>query len=438
MNVPSSKPVPPALADCLGAWIESNQAGPAWLAARRRAAWDAFLETGIPTRKTEAWKYTDVSPAILPAWTFTAPDVRGHSITRALAPLLHAADLNVVFLDGMYCPDLSNPQSDDAIAVTSLRSPLFGSSLAALLERPDGPIEAPFAAFNRAVWRDGVALSVNAGAVVRRRIHLLMLHAGASGNTLITPRLYIQAGTQSESQIAITYASLSSPCCLNVPCVDVDVADGARLTLCQTQSLNRDSFHIGSTRIHLGRDSVLHTLDAAFGGALSRQNLTVSLDGSGIDAVLNGLYTLRGAQHADFHTIIEHRHPSSRSRQVYKGILDGRATAVFNGAVRVSRGASGTDGYQLNRTLLRSPDAKVFTKPELEIANDDVRCTHGATVGQLDPRQLFYLQSRGISADDARNLLARGFVEDILFSLSFPRQREDLDRELDCFFKGEG
>jgi Fe-S cluster assembly protein SufD len=437
MNAPPSKPIPPLLVNRLGNWVESGHAGPLWLTDRRRAALDAFVQNGLPTRKTETWKYNDINPVVQPEWNFPPLDAHRHASGNALAPLLHADDLNIVFINGIYSPDLSNAQGEEAIAVTSLRSPLLGSVLEALLDRPDAAIEAPFAALNRAAWRDGIALSVNADAVVRRRIHLLMLHEGDTANALITPRLYLRAGMRSESFIAITYASSSGQRCLNVPCIDIDLDDAARLTLCQTQVLNRASFHIGATRIHLGRDSVLHSLDAAFGAAFSRHNLTVAIDGSGSEAVLNGIYTMRGTQQTDVHSIIEHRLPNSRSRQVYKGILDGQATAVFNGAVRVSPGACGTDGYQLNRTLLRSPDARIFTKPELEIANDDVRCTHGATVGQLDPQQVFYLQSRGIAADDARNLLARGFVEDILFALTSRRQREMLDRELDLFFDGD-
>jgi len=436
MNMPA-RPIPELLANRLGNWIDSGHAGPEWLLDQRRAALARLLLDGLPTRKTEDWKYTDTGTITAREWNFPALDAHCRLTGQKHPSLLQADDLNVVFVNGIFCPTLSNSENEDTLEVVSLRSPLAAALLETSLDRRDSPIEIPFTTINRAGWRDGMAMSIAPGARPPRRIHLLMLHDGDTENALLTPRIVIRAGAQSEATVAITHASLSPQSCLNVPCIDVDIADGARLQLYQTQSLNSESFHVGALRIALGRDSSLQSLEAAFGAALSRQNLTVTFNAPGGEAVLNGIYTIDGDRLADFHTVIEHGHPHCRSRQVYKGILDQRATAVFNGAVHVAPHACGTDGYQLNRTLLRSPQARVFTKPELRIDNDDVRCTHGATVGQLDPRQIFYLQSRGIDLQQARNILARGFVEDLLFAVSSPRQREALDLCLDRYFNGE-
>jgi len=437
MNSPA-KPIPAILANRLGNWIDSGHAGPEWLLGQRRAALDELLRSGLPTRKTEDWKYTDTSAITDREWNYPPLDevcmVTGQ---RHTPELLHADELNIVLVNGLFCPALSNTDSEETIEVLPLRSPLAEPLLEAALARQDAAIELPFSTLNRAGWRDGVALTIAPGKHPPARIHFLLQHDGDTQHALITPRLVIRAGAGSDATVAITHASCSRETCLSVPCIDVDIADGARLQLYQTQSLNKASYHAGAMRITLGRDSSLKSFEAAFGAALARQNLTVTFNAPGSEAMLGGIYTLDGDRLCDYHTAIVHRQPNCRSRQVYKGILDERATSVFNGAVQVSPGASGTDGYQLNRTLLRSPQARVFTKPELRIDNDDVRCTHGASVGQLDPRQLFYLQSRGIGPQQARDILARAFVEDLLFAIDSPRQRETLDRCLDRHFNGE-
>ncbi len=436
MNTPA-KAIPGPLANRLGNWIDSGHAGPEWLLDQRRGALEALLRNGLPTRKTEDWKYTDTSVITDREWSYPPLEADCVDLGHKLAPdLLHADDLNIVLVNGIYSPALSTIDHEDTIEVVSLRSPLAEPLLETALAVPDAPIEQPFSTLNRTGWRDGLALTIAPGKHPPVRIHVLLLHAGDTENALITPRLVIRAGTAADATVAITHASCSREICLNVPCIDVDIADGARLRLYQTQSLNHASFHVGSLRVTLGRDSALQSLEAAFGAALARQNLAVTFNAPGSEAMLSGIYTLNGERWCDFHTAIVHRLPDCRSRQVYKGILDDRATAVFNGAVQVARHASGTDGYQLNRTLLRSPQARVFTKPELRIDNDDVRCTHGATIGQLDPRQLFYLQSRGIDPQQACDILARGFIEDLLFGVDSPHQRETLDRCLDGFFNG--
>lgn len=438
MNTPA-KAIPAILANRLGNWIDSGHAGPEWLLGQRRAALELLLRNGLPTRKTEDWKYTDTSAITDREWNYPPLDedcmVTGHR--HHPLEMLHADELNIVLVNGLFCPALSNIDNEETIELLPLRSPLAESLLEAALAQPDAPMELPFSTLNRAGWRDGVALTIAPGKHPPARVQVLLLHDGDTPNALITPRLVIRAGAGSDATVAITHASSSRETCLNVPCIDVDIADGARLQLYQTHSLNKASYHAGTLRIALGRDSSLKSFEAAFGAALARQNLTVTFDAPGGEATLSGIYTLDGDRLCDFHTAIVHRQPNCRSRQVYKGILDERSTAVFNGAVQVAPGASGTDGYQLNRTLLRSPQARVFTKPELRIDNDDVRCTHGASVGQLDPRQLFYLQSRGIGPQQARDILARGFVEDLLFAIDSPRQREELDRCLNRHFNGE-
>jgi len=227
---------------------------------------------------------------------------------------------------------------------------------------------------------------------------------------------------------------LSDAACLHLPRVMVSADSESNLAISQAQLLNTQSWQLATSRVELQRDAHVAHLEAGLGAALARHDLTAVLLESGARVELNGLYALDGKRHADFHTLIEHRQPNCSSRQVYKGILAGKAAGVFNGAVRVFPGASGTDGYQLNKALLMSREAQMFSKPELLIDNDDVKCSHGATIGQINPQELFYLQSRGIPEAQARHMLARGFVEDIMFQQGDDRLRADLDGALDRYF----
>lgn len=399
---------------------------PAWLAARREWAFARLSADGFPTRFVEEWKYTDVTPLAerklaLPA---DAGAARG---PLPAVPFWHADDLNVVFVDGRYAPEWSNAGATGEVELVPL---------AALAADPETapPDVLVSALLNAAFLGDGVQVRIPAGRRLARRIHFLLLHAGETPDLLLAPWISVAAGAAAEARVAITALSISAAPCLHVPRTLVSAAAGAQLALSQTQVLNVGSWQLGTTRIELCRDSRVTHLDAALGSALGRHDLSARLLESGSEVELNGMYALRERRHTDFHTLIEHCQPNCRSRQVYKGILDGRAAAVFNGAVRVHPGASGTDGYQLNRALLMSRDAQVFSKPELLIDNDDVKCSHGATIGQIDAQELFYLQSRGIPESQARHMLARAFVEDILFRQSDARERADLDALLDRYF----
>jgi Fe-S cluster assembly protein SufD len=254
----------------------------------------------------------------------------------------------------------------------------------------------------------------------------------------VTPRLVIDIGDLAEVQLAVTHASLQDGTVLNNGVVNIDVGSGAQVEFCHTQALSQAAYHVCTTRIRQQQDSALHALDVATGAALSRHDLSVSLEGPGSSVVLDGIMAARQRQVLDAHTTIEHMHPHCKSRQLYKSILDDRSSTVFNGLVRAHPGAMGTDGEQMNRNLLLSTKARANTKPELQIANDDVRCTHGATVGQISEQELFYLESRGIEPSMAREMLARGFVEEVLYRLDDTRRHADLHALLDRYFEQTG
>lgn len=399
---------------------------PDWLATRRSWAVDHLRQNGLPTRFVEEWKYTDISPLsertlVLPAET----DPRGAPPVGL--PFWHEDDLNVVFVDGRFAPEWSNAGQSDEIQLVRLD------------ELATDPEPAPSdvltsALLNSAFRCDGVLVRIPARRRLERRIHFLLLHASETPDAILAPWLAVAAEEAAEARIAITALSISESPCLHVPRVLLTAAAGAQLVVSQSQVLNDRSWQLGTTRIEQRRDSRVTHLEAAFGAALARHDLAAVLLESGAEVELNGLYVQRKRRHVDFHTWIEHRQPDCRSRQVYKGIVDDRAVAVFNGTVRVHPGASGTDGYQLSRALLMSREAQVFSKPELLIDNDDVKCSHGATIGQISAQELFYLQSRGIPEAQARHMLSRAFVEDVLFRQPDARQRADLDILLDRYF----
>lgn len=401
---------------------------PAWLAARRDDAWARLQHEGLPTRAVEEWKYTNLAP--LAERVLASPgDPQPARLNPAAIPFWHAEDLHLVFVDGRYSAEWSDASATGELEI------VVANQLPAdpEVKSADG-LTATL--LNSAFRSDSVLVRIPAKCRLSRRLHVLLLHATDMPDSLAAPWVALEAGALAEADVAITSFSVSPAASVQIPRTWVSVQPGSHLVLSQTQALNSQSWQLATTRIVQTRDSRVTHLDAALGAALARHDLTAILLESGSEVELNGLYALDQKRHADFHTLIEHRQPECRSRQVYKGILDGRATGVFNGAVRVHPGASGTDGYQLNKTLLLSKEAQMFSKPELLIDNDDVKCSHGATIGQLNEQELFYLQSRGIAEARARQILARGFVEDILFQQSDVRQQADIDRLLDHFFAG--
>jgi Fe-S cluster assembly protein SufD len=264
---------------------------------------------------------------------------------------------------------------------------------------------------------------VEAGAPVQ----LLFLTAPGADEAAAFPRVLVVAGRDSRLDVIETYASLGDGEYLTAAVIEIFVGEGARVTHCKVQDEAGSAFHVASTRAEVSNDGAYDLTTATLGARLSRHEVEVALVGPGAACRVDGLYIVGDGQHADTHSLIDHREPNCASRQNYKGILDGRSRAVFNGRVFVHEGARGTDAQQSNKNLLLSPDARVDTKPQLEIFNDDVKCSHGATVGQLEEEELFYLLSRGLHPDLARNLLTYGFAEEIVEGIKFESIRAQLD-----------
>jgi Fe-S cluster assembly protein SufD len=284
-----------------------------------------------------------------------------------------------------------------------------------------------FTALNTAFIRDGAFIELQANAVVDEPIHLLFVSEG-EGEAISHPRNLIVAAENSRASIIESYISIRDSRYFTNAVTEIALGEGARVDHYKIQRESEKAFHVGTTQIRQERDSQLHSFSFAVGGLLARTNIYTSLDGAAATCTLNGLYLTDGVQHIDNQTSIEHIAPNCPSHEVYKGVLDGRSHGVFNGKVYVHPEAQKTDGKQSNNNLLLSPSARVDTKPQLEIFADDVKCTHGATVGRLDEVAMFYLNSRGIGTETARMLLTYAFAADVLETIELQPMKEQLEK----------
>ena len=407
---------------------------PEWLTALRQAALLSFERNGVPTTKNEDWHYTSPAPiidaALLPFGAPTAlPSIDD------LAPYFFQREWpRLVFVNGRYAPSLSRVDTlGSDVRVMSLASALREEPT--LLERHLAKVARfdeqafAFTAINTALVGDGAVLQVSRNAAPALPVHLLFVtdtRNGAPGVT--TPRVLIAVESNAKATIVEQYVSLGNGGYFTNAVTEASIADGATLHHLRLQREAPSAFHVGTFAASQGRDSHLMSFSLATGAALSRANIFTSLDGEGSGATLNGLYMLDGAQHGDHQTRIVHVRPNCYSRELYKGILDGESHGVFNGKVYVHPEAQKTDGKQTNNTLLLSERAKVDTKPQLEIFADDVKCTHGATVGRIDEMALFYLKSRGIPHARARRLLTYAFAAEVLETVPIESLRDELER----------
>jgi Fe-S cluster assembly protein SufD len=405
---------------------------PQWLRALRRSAIDEFGRVGFPTTSDEQWRFTSVAP--IAGTAFVEPPRAAVSSDQAAA--LATADPGgprFVFVDGRFAPALSSPGAA-VPGVTVL--PLASAALdrAAEVHHHLGRHAAvegrAFAALNTASFEDGAFVSVAEGAAADRVIELLFLSTPTPRPAVAHPRVLVVMGRDSRARIVQTYASLGPTLGFTNAVEEFVVGDGASLEHCRVQRESTSSFHVGHTQYRLGRSSRVSAHAVALGGLIARHDVVAELGGEGADCTLDGLYHAAGLQLVDNHTEIDHAAPHGTSRELYKGILDGRARGVFNGRIRVRPDARRTDAKQTNRTLLLSGDARVNTTPQLEILASDVKCTHGATVGQLSADALFFLRARGIGAEQARGMLIRAFLADLTARIPIETAREGIDRLL--------
>jgi Fe-S cluster assembly protein SufD len=410
----------------------ATDAEPEWLRPVRRGAIERFAEVGFPAPRDEEWRFTPVT-AIAQAEFAPAPPA-GPLAREAIAPFVfgHPEWPLLVFVDGRLDETLSSVGALPGEArVMGLAQALAGgdATVADHLGR-HAPVEGSgFTALNTAFIRDGAFVHVPAGVELAMPVHVVFVATGETGGTVTHPRNLVVIERGARASVVESYVTVAPGRRYFTNSVtEVFSGEGAWTEHTRIQRESEAAYHVGLTHVDQARGSHYRSFTLAMGGAIARHNLHVRLNAPNIETLMYGLYLTRGEQVVDNHTAIYHDHPNCNSWEVYKGVMDGRSRAVFNGKVLVRPEAQKTDAKQTNRNLLLSEGARVDTKPQLEIFADDVKCTHGATVGRLDDVALFYLRSRGIPEGTARTLLTYAFAAEVVEEVALEPVRLELER----------
>ena len=398
----------------------------------RREAIARFSELGFPTTKHEEWRFTNVAPVArtpfepvlqYDAQGVTAELVDHYSLGDSVGGLL-------VFINGHWSKEYSRLSSlPGGVMIESLASAMRtkGELVNGHLSRYVRFAEHAFAALNTAFMQDGLFIHLSDGTTLEEPLHVLYIAAGKTGGFMASPRNLVVMGKNCRLSLAETYVGVAQAPYLTNAVSEVVVGEDSILEHDKLQIESNQAYHVGLTVIHQDGRSNVTSNAISLGGQLVRNEVTVVFAAEGSESTLNGLSVATGKQLVDNHTTIDHAHPKCASHELYKSILDGNARGVFNGKIYVRPDAQQTDARQTNKTLLLSDDAVVNTKPQLEIFADDVKCTHGATVGQLDEEQVFYMRSRGIGEQAARDLLTYAFASDVAGRVHIAPLREQLD-----------
>jgi Fe-S cluster assembly protein SufD len=393
---------------------------------------ERFAATGFPTSKNEEWRFTPVGPIAQSSWRPAPAKARLNRAALQEFVFGHPEWSSLVFVNGFYRDELSSAEGlEDGLTVSSLADALRsdGQVLQSHLGRHASLGSSPFTALNTAVAGEGALVHVAANAELARPVHLVFITTRDAVDSVVQPRNLIVVERSAKAAVIESYVTIAagSPYWTNTV-TEVVVGPNAWLEHTRIQRESEAAYHIGATYVDQQRDSHYRSFTMTMGGALARHTLHARLNNENIETLLYGLYFTREEQLADNHTAIFHDQPNCRSWEVYKGVLDGRSRAVFNGKVFVKPEAQKTDAKQTNRNLLLSDTAKVNTKPQLEIFADDVKCTHGATVGKLDDMALFYAQTRGVPAAEAQRLLTYAFAAEVVAEVTVGPVREELER----------
>ena len=415
--------------------VAGNGAGsaPPWLKALRTDAMARFASLGFPTTKQEEWRFTSVQGiaetafALPPVPRADAPSAR----TIAALELCEARRHLLVFVNGRYSGALSSIAGLPAgVRVGSLAEAMRaeGDLVRRHLGTAVGADSRPFAALNTAFLLDGGFVHVPAGVQMEEPVQFLYLTVPGEAPIVSHPRSLVVVDRLARCVIVETYAAYGEGAYFTNAVTELVVGDGGRLDYYRIQRENEKAYHVATTASVQGRDTVVNVHPITLGGALARHDISVVLNGENGYSLLNGLYILGGRQHADLHTTIDHAQPHCESHEYFNGVLDDRSHGVFNGRIIVRPGAQRTDSKQTNNNLVLSEEARADSQPQLEIYADDVKCTHGATLGPIDEKAMFYLKSRGISPAEARSLLTYGFGAEIIDRMEIAPLQAQLDR----------
>ncbi len=410
-----------------------SRTDPEWLRNLRTAAMARFTERGFPTTRDEAWRHTSVAPLTRTIFRPAEPAPLAEKAEAILSGLRlsTSSGTEVVFVNGRLALPLSSSAGE--VKVVGLREAALRQPerLEPHLGRLCHAEAGPFADLNTAFIDDGACIWIPPGRHVDGIIHVIYLSTNPVGTPTVShPRTLVIAGGGSQAQIVESYGGASEEIYWTNAVTEIALEDGAVLDHVTLQEEGLGAFHIATLAARLGRDARFSSHSVTLGGALSRHDVSATFAAPGGECVLNGLFVATGAQHMDTHTRVDHARPHTTSRELYKGILDGKSRGVFDGRIIVRKDAQKTDAQQTNRNLLLSRGALVHSTPALEILADDVKCKHGSTTGQLDPTALFYLRSRGLGEAEARRLLTFAFASDVVQKLPVAAIRERLTERL--------
>lgn len=411
---------------------------PTWLTNLRRSGNAHFTELGFPTTDHEEWRFTNVRPIadLVPQ----NPPANVRLTPAEIEPFTYGnlSSRRLVFVDGKFHPELSTPGKNNGVTVLSLSAAIQADEnvLSKYLGRYARYDDNAFAALNTSLFEDGAVIVIGAKQRVEEPIFLLFVSTGKVSGAISSPRILVVAHERAEARVIEKYVSLGSENHFTNVVTEVILEESARVEHCKIQDENLAAFHVATISAHQKRNSHLLTHSISLGAAIARNNVIPILDAEGCECTMNGLYLGHGTQLIDHHTAIHHAKPNCNSHEFYHGILDGKSQGVFNGKIFVRPDAQKTDAKQTNRNLLLSDEATVNTKPQLEIFADDVKCTHGATVGQLEDEHIFYLRARGIGLENARRMLVHAFASDIVNRISIEVIRDELDQLFYQRFEG--
>ena len=397
---------------------ESAGATPAWLDALRKTGIDRFNLVGFPNRRLEEWRHTDVSAISRTLFRLASAGVSDAATDLARKYSFgRDAACELVFVNGHFARELSRlaqlPQGArvDSLtdAIADERSPRVEQHLGqyANIEKN------PFVALNTGFIRDGARIYIPRGAVISQPIHMLFVSTAGDEPSVSHPRLLIVADNASQSTVVESYVGQGPGVYWTNAVTEIVVAGDAIVDHCKLQQEGCDAFHVATMQVHVSRGAKFVSHSASLGSKLTRNDLNVALAGEGADATLNGLVLIGGNQHVDNHTLLDHSYPNCPSHELYKHVLNDRATGVFKGKILVRQAAQKTDSKQTSKALMLSDDAVMNSMPALEIYADDVKCTHGSSSGPVDEDQVFYLRTRGVGLEAARHLMTYAFAADI-------------------------
>lgn len=403
----------------------------AWLELVRESAIDRFERLGFPTVADEEWKYTNLAQLakenLLPATLET--EIKSQDVDHLSFP--ETAGSHLVLVNGFFREDLSQVRNLDSIVAIDLFHAIgdarYSKVVRDYLARNADYHDRGLPALNTAFLQSGVFVLIPKNVELQAPLQITHVADATTAKSANFPRVLIVAEENSSATLVERFVSLGQHAYFTNAVVEVVVKDGARLKHDRLQQESLQAFHVATSSVELGQGSTYNSTAANLGGKLARHDISVVMNHEGAECWVDGLYVVGKDQHTDTHSVIDHKQPYCNSHQLYKGILKDNSRAVFNGKIFVREGAQKTDAMQTNKNLLLSAHARVDTKPQLEIYADDVKCAHGAAVGQIDQDELFYLKTRGINPELGTSLLTYGFAEEVIGKMGIESIRARID-----------